>query len=102
MTTPTKPANLSLINLGTVPYEQAYQTQCDHHQQVLASRDSDTPELGRILMVEHPPIITVTRRPEAASHVIASETLLNDQGVTLHQTDRGGDVTYHGPGQLVC
>lgn len=53
-------------------------------------------------MVEHPPIITVTRRPEAASHVIGSEAQLDAQGVSLHETDRGGDVTYHGPGQLVC
>jgi len=85
-----------------VPYEQAYQIQCDHHQQVLDSRTSPNPELGRILMVEHPPIITITKRPDAASHVIASEARLKDQGVTLHHTDRGGDVTYHGPGQLVC
>ena len=83
-------------------YEQAYRVQCDHHQQVLDSRTSEAPELGRILMVEHPPIITITKRPEAASHVIASEAFLKEQGVTLHQTDRGGDVTYHGPGQLVC
>jgi len=84
-----------------MPYEQAYQIQCEHHQRVLESRSSDAPELGRILMVEHPPIITITRRPEAASHVIASEAQLNSHGVTLHETDRGGDVTYHGPGQLV-
>jgi len=96
---PTKP---SLHSLGNMPYEQAYQIQCDHHTQILESRSSPAPELGRILMVEHPPIITITKRPEAASHVIASETLLKEQGVTLHQTDRGGDVTYHGPGQLVC
>jgi len=85
-----------------MPYEQAYQTQCDHHALVLGSRTSPVPELGRILMVEHPPIITITKRPEAASHVVASEARLKEQGVTLHQTDRGGDVTYHGPGQLVC
>ncbi len=85
-----------------MPYEEAYATQCEHHEGVLASRDTDRPELGRVLMVEHPPIITVTKRPEAASHVIASEELLRTHGVTLHQTDRGGDVTYHGPGQLVC
>ena len=85
-----------------LPYEDAYRTQCEQHQLVLDSRSTLNPELGRILMVEHPPIITITRRPEAASHVVASESLLKEQGVTLHQTDRGGDVTYHGPGQLVC
>lgn len=85
-----------------VPYEEAYRIQTTHHEQVLESRTSGAPELGRILMVEHPPVITVTKRPDAASHVIASESLLAQHGVTLHQTDRGGDVTYHGPGQLVC
>lgn len=83
-------------------YERAYAMQQEHHQEVLDSRSSPSPEIGRILLVEHPPIITVTRRPQAASHVIASESLLERYGVTLHQTDRGGDVTYHGPGQLVC
>ncbi len=85
-----------------LPYERGYEVQTEHHEQVLGSRDSGSPELGRILMVEHPPIITITKRPDAASHVIASESLLQHHGVTLHQTDRGGDVTYHGPGQLVC
>ncbi len=85
-----------------MPYTEAYEVQCEHHQAVLESREQDRSEIGRILMVEHPAVITVTRRPEAASHVIASEELLAQHGVELHQTDRGGDVTYHGPGQLVC
>tara|TARA_R110002096_G_scaffold173781_6_gene348628 strand:- start:54228 stop:54923 length:696 start_codon:yes stop_codon:yes gene_type:complete len=85
-----------------MPYEQAYEIQCEHHEGVLASRSEGAAELGRVLMVEHPPVITITKRPEAASHVIASEALLAKHGVTLHNTDRGGDVTYHGPGQLVC
>ncbi|MBO6513157.1 MAG: lipoyl(octanoyl) transferase LipB [Phycisphaerales bacterium] len=99
MIEPSKPTR---IDLGMVPYEEAYRIQTTHHEQVLESRTSGAPELGRILMVEHPPVITVTKRPDAASHVIASESLLAQHGVTLHQTDRGGDVTYHGPGQLVC
>lgn len=85
-----------------MPYEEAYRVQCEHHQAVLDARHSSEAELGRILMVEHPPVITVTRRPDAASHVTASESLLAQNGVSLHETDRGGDVTYHGPGQLVC
>ncbi len=85
-----------------MPYTEAYEVQCEHHQTVLESKEHDRSEIGRILMVEHPAVITVTRRPEATSHVIASEKLLAQQGVELHQTDRGGDVTYHGPGQLVC
>ncbi len=92
----------TLIPLQQLEYEPAYQVQQDHHTQILNARKSPDEEIGRILMIEHPPVITVTRRPDAPSHVLASQELLKSQGVTLHQTDRGGDVTYHGPGQLVC
>ena len=52
-----------------------------------------------VLLVEHPPVITLTRR--AAPNLIADEATLAQLGVTTAETDRGGDITYHGPGQLV-
>lgn len=52
-----------------------------------------------ILLVQHPPVITLTRR--AAPNLLADEAMLNDLGIATAQTDRGGDITYHGPGQLV-
>ncbi len=94
--------HFDIINLGALGYVQAYQIQRTHLDQVVESRDSSANTLGRVLLVEHPPVITVTRRPDAASHVLADHQTLHDQGVQIHQTDRGGDVTYHGPGQLVC
>lgn len=93
---------LSHIPLQCLGYDQAYELQQLHHTHILNARKTDKAELGRVLMIEHPPIITVTRRPDAPGHVIATESQLAAAGVQLHQTDRGGDVTYHGPGQLVA
>lgn len=85
-----------------MPYAEAYAAQLAAHAEVLAARDAGRPEIGRLLMVEHdPPVITISRRPEARAHLLASEAQLERTGVTIAETDRGGDITYHGPGQLV-
>ncbi len=97
-----RPAPLSLIPLQHLGYDQAYELQQQHHTHILNARKTPKAQLGRVLMIEHPPIITITRRPQAASHITATESQLAKHGVELHQTDRGGDVTYHGPGQLVA
>lgn len=60
------------------------------------------PILGRILLVEHEPVITVSQRASAAGNVVATAEQLAAAGVAVEATDRGGDVTYHGPGQLVA
>jgi lipoate-protein ligase B len=77
-------------------YEPAWARQKQVHADVVAGRSPDT-----LLVVEHEPVITLGRRPEAAEHLLAGEPLLAARGVSLCQTDRGGDITYHGPGQVV-
>ena len=55
-----------------------------------------------LLLVEHdPPVITISRRQGARQHLIATDAQLRMAGIEVTETDRGGDITYHGPGQLV-
>ncbi|MSR34765.1 MAG: lipoyl(octanoyl) transferase LipB [Phycisphaerales bacterium] len=91
---------LIVKDLGKMSYAKALQLQRDAHAEVLAAR----PHRGQmqLLLVEHDPqVITVSRRPDAAKNVVVSPQRLADLGVECVETDRGGDVTWHGPGQLV-
>jgi lipoyl(octanoyl) transferase len=76
-------------------YQQAWQVQLDTHQQVVAGV-----LLPTLLLVEHPPVITFGRKG-TRDNLLTSEAELVEQGFSLHTIERGGDVTYHGPGQLV-
>ena len=91
-----------VIDLGRLPYADAYARQVAAVDQVLAARATPAPSPGVIFLVEHDPVITVTRRPQAREHLLATPDLLARHGVALAETDRGGDVTYHGPGQIVA
>jgi len=101
--------SLPVIDLGRTDYAAAHEVQQKHHAEVLALRDSTptdrapTPHShGRILLVEHdPPVITIRQREGARTHLLATPESLARLGVTIAETDRGGDITYHGPGQLV-
>lgn len=97
---PTTP--FTTIDLGNMPYVPALEAQRTHVEAVLASRESGTPEVGRLLLVEHPAVITVSNRPTSASNLVATPEMLARAGVDVQPTDRGGDITYHGPGQLVA
>lgn len=85
-------------DLGLTPYRQAWAIQEEIHAKVATGEASPT-----ILLVEHPPVITFGRRAElAASHLVASADLLAKMGVEVVESDRGGDITFHGPGQVVA
>ena len=82
-------------DLGTLDYRAAWALQERAHEEVLAGGEE------RIFLVEHPPVITYGRRPGVDQNVIASADQLARMGVDVVPSDRGGDVTFHGPGQLV-
>jgi lipoyl(octanoyl) transferase len=93
---------IPVIDLGVLEYGAAYECQKAELERVVAARATEHAVPGVILLVEHdPPVITVSNRPSAREHLIASEAQLEAAGVTVSPTDRGGDITYHGPGQLV-
>jgi lipoyl(octanoyl) transferase len=88
---------LRVLNLGTLTYDEALRRQ--RAINLAVSRD-ETPDT--LLLLEHPPVITVSHRRGADRHILASPIQRRRLGITVADTDRGGDVTYHGPGQLVA
>ena len=98
-------ATLHVGDLGRMAYAEAVALQRRLQREIIESRSAGggpPRAVGHLLLVEHdPPVITITRRREARGHLVASTAELREAGVDLAQTDRGGDITYHGPGQLV-
>lgn len=82
--------------LGRLPYAEAWDLQRAFHEGRAEGRSAD----DHLLLVEHPPVYTIGRTGDR-SNLLVSEALLAEQGAELFHVDRGGDITFHGPGQLV-
>lgn len=95
MANPSRLPPVEVSWLGRVPYDQAWALQ---QRLTVARADGRAPD--RLLLLEHPPVYTLGRsaRPE---NLLLDDEARAAEGIALHHVDRGGDVTYHGPGQLV-
>lgn len=86
---------LDLLRLGRIGYADAFQLQSEHRDAILEGSAHDA-----LFLLEHPPVFTLGRNADAAD-VVAGRDWLESQGIEVVETNRGGQVTYHGPGQLV-
>ena len=93
---PSPVSRLLVCLLGTMPYAATLELQ----RAAARARISGDLDTDVLLLVEHPPVITLGRASKDA-HLVASPELLATRGVERFDVDRGGDVTFHGPGQLV-
>ena len=83
---------LNVVNLGTVAYQKALDVQRALHERVMNNEAGDT-----LLLLTHPPVLTLGLQANR-DNVYLSEEQLKRRGIDVFQIDRGGDVTYHGPG----
>lgn len=84
-----------LLNLGLVPYDEGL----DLQHRIVEARKSDQLD-DVLLLLEHPPVITLGRQADE-TNIIAAPEFLDQLGIQVRRVERGGDVTYHGPGQLM-
>lgn len=87
---------LLTVPLGRVPYGEALELQ----RSIARDRISGAISQDVLLLLEHPPVVTLGRSSKE-KHLVASPEFLQSHGVELFEVERGGDVTFHGPGQLV-
>jgi len=87
--------NYEVLDLGLIEYERAWKLQDEYARQIAQGRRPPT-----LLLVEHPHVYTFGRSGKQ-ENLLWGESQLREKGIEIHWVDRGGDVTYHGPGQLV-
>jgi len=84
------------IDWGLTPYNEALERQLDLVKKRIEGATPDT-----LIFTEHPPVFTIGKRKGAESHLLWEAEELEKKGIEVQHTNRGGDITYHGPGQIV-
>ena len=98
----TKLQQVKLHDLGLIHYEQAFDLQKKLQQGLITSKRSTkkAPDHHHLLFCHHYPVYTIGKSG-SADHLLYSEEELKQRAIDLYNTNRGGDITYHGPGQLI-
>jgi len=92
---------LTFVDWGLIPYSEALEKQKELFETAIRQKSEQKEVKNTIVFCEHPHVITIGKNGSTSNLLFHEETLKEKQ-VELYHTDRGGDVTYHGPGQLVC
>jgi lipoate-protein ligase B len=90
------PFSAYLLNLAETPYQEAYALQTDAN----TARHTGLLDRDLVILLEHPPVFTLGRRG-GRENLVVPEAFLQARGIEIVPVERGGDITYHGPGQLV-
>ncbi|EJX04963.1 lipoyl(octanoyl) transferase [gut metagenome] len=91
----------TFVDWGLVPYAEAWKRQTEWFDEVVRAKSEQRPYENRIVMCQHPHVYTLGRSGKENNMLLNPEQL-ERIGATLYHIDRGGDITYHGPGQWVC
>ena len=91
---------LNFIDWGLIPYSKAYKKQKELFEAAIQQKLESKEVQNQVIFCEHPHVITIGKNG-SFSNLLIPENTLKEKQVELYNVDRGGDVTYHGPGQLV-
>lgn len=90
---------LLFTDLGTMDYQQAWDYQETLFQELIKNKDNRS-DAGHLLFVEHPHVYTLGKSG-SETNLLVNEDFLRSKGASFYRINRGGDITYHGPGQIV-
>jgi lipoyl(octanoyl) transferase len=92
--------NPTFVDWGLIPYSEAYKKQKELFEATIRLKSEQKETQSTVIFCEHPHVITIGKNG-SISNILFQEETLKEKQVELYHVDRGGDVTYHGPGQLV-